>query len=359
MTQTMEKPGPLMAIPKQEQGQVPTGGMADLTPKTLDEAMRFADILSGSSIIPKDYQGKPGNVLVAIQWGYELGLPPMQAMQNIAVINGRPSIWGDAMLALVQASGKLEYINEDVGDDGASCTVKRKGQANSVTREFTRDDAQQASLLNKQGPWTQYPKRMMQMRARGFALRDTFADVLRGVAMAEEARDMPDDMRDVTPEEEAPKGGSKASSVASKVAKKRGRDSGAKDDGAPSLSIMIKNMDAAKTEAALTDAAKDAGKLAGGDIEKARKHYRKRLDEIRAAAGHEKPAPDIDLNKAADLIEKDLAATMGDGVDEVLDVYKDQMAALEGAMPDVHQRLLDLAENIRGIGGEDDGGGDA
>jgi len=51
------------------------------------------------------------------------------------------------------------------------------------------EDAKRAGLWAKQGPWTAYPKRMMQMRARGFALRDAFPDVLKGMITAEEAQD--------------------------------------------------------------------------------------------------------------------------------------------------------------------------
>lgn len=160
-----------------------------LTPQSLDEAMRFADILAKSSIVPKDFNGNPGNILVAIQWGLELGLQPMQAMQNIAVINGRPALWGDAVIALVRGSPLCEFIYET--DDGttATCRVKRRGEDEQV-RTFSMEDAKTAGLMGKSGPWTQHPKRMRQMRARAFALRDVFPDVLRGMPVAEEVQDM-------------------------------------------------------------------------------------------------------------------------------------------------------------------------
>ena len=161
-----------------------------LAPKDLDEAMRFADMLAGSSIVPKDYIGKPGNCLVAIQWGMELGLQPMQAMQSIAVINGRPSLWGDAMLALVKAHPAFEWIKEECDGAVATCTNKRRGEP-EVVQSFSLEEAKRAGLTGKAGPWIQYPKRMLQMRARGFALRDAFPDALRGVVSAEEARDTP------------------------------------------------------------------------------------------------------------------------------------------------------------------------
>jgi len=123
-------------------------------------------------------------------------LQPMQAMQNIAVINGRPSIWGDAMIALVRACPAFEYINETQTDKEATCVIKRKGEPEAV-RTFSMEDAKKAGLMGKSGPWTQYPKRMMQMRARSWALRDVFPDVLKGMICAEEALDS--GPRDVTP----------------------------------------------------------------------------------------------------------------------------------------------------------------
>jgi RecT family len=169
----------------------------DLSPKSLDEALKFADYLADSSIVPKDFQQKPGNILVAIQWGMELGLKPMQAMQNIAVINGRPSLWGDAVLALVRASSLCEYVYETFENGTATCRVKRRGEEEQV-RTFSEADARQAGLIGKQGPWAQYPNRMKQMRARAFALRDVFPDVLKGMPIAEEVGDYAEE-KDITP----------------------------------------------------------------------------------------------------------------------------------------------------------------
>jgi len=162
----------------------------DLSPRDFEEAWRMADYLAKSDMVPKDFKGKPDNCLVAIQWGAELGLKTMQAIQNIAVINGRPSLWGDVMLALVRASPLCEYVVETVTDQGATCKVKRRGEPEQ-SREFTVADATAAGLIGKDGPWKLYRKRMLQMRARAWALRDVFTDVLKGLNMAEEAMDMP------------------------------------------------------------------------------------------------------------------------------------------------------------------------
>lgn len=176
-----------------------------LTPRTLEEAMAFATMLSKSTMVPRDFQGKPENIIVAVQWGAEVGLGPLQALQNIAVINGRPSIFGDAALALVQGSGLCEEVKEWIEGEGdnrvAHFETKRKGRATLVKQKFAVADAKRANLWGKQGPWTQYPERMLQMRARSFGLRDAYPDVLKGVILAEEAQDIPNgEPKNVTPQ---------------------------------------------------------------------------------------------------------------------------------------------------------------
>lgn len=159
-----------------------------LTPQSIEAAMEMANMLAKSNMVPKEYIGNPGNIIVAIQWGAEIGLPPLQAIQNLAVINGRPALWGDAVMALVRGSGLLEDLREDITDQGATCTVKRRGEQ-PVSRHFSVEDAKRAGLWNKQGPWQQYPKRMLQMRARSWAIRDVFTDVLKGINVREVLED--------------------------------------------------------------------------------------------------------------------------------------------------------------------------
>jgi hypothetical protein len=162
---------------------------------TMAEAMSFATMVAKSDFAPKDFKGKPESCLLAIQHGSEVGLSPMQSLQSIACINGRPSVWGDAALALVMGSPVCEYVRERVDGDGdamvATCEAKRRGYPDANVTKFTVADAKKAGLWGKGGPWTQYPRRMLQLRARGFALRDAFPDVLKGLVTAEEAQDYP------------------------------------------------------------------------------------------------------------------------------------------------------------------------
>lgn len=167
----------------------------------MNEAMQMATMISNSQLAPQAYKGKPDDTLVAMMMGNELGLNPMQSIQNIAVINGKPSIYGDAMLALVQNHPAFGGINEsyDESTKTATCVVWRKG-GDKHTQTFSKIDADAAGLWGRKGPWTQYPQRMLAMRARGFALRNQFADALCGLISVEEARDMPNVERDITPQ---------------------------------------------------------------------------------------------------------------------------------------------------------------
>ena len=174
-------------------------GLVSLTdvPSTIQDAAAHAKMLMRSELIPKDFRGRFADCYTAIQFGAQFGLRPNVALQRIAVINGRPSIWGDAMLGICEQTGELrEFLEEDVPGEGdaagAACfvhRVKREGTERKRRVVFTVGDARDAGLLNKSGPWQTARKRMLQLRARAFCLRDTFADVLTGLYSAEELRD--------------------------------------------------------------------------------------------------------------------------------------------------------------------------
>lgn len=185
-----------MTAPKRQQPQQEETALAPiplvggvLRPASLEQAIEMASLIARSGMVPKQYDNNPGAVLIAIEMGAEIGLPPMAAIQNIAVINGRPSLWGDAGLAIVRTHPQFVDIVEELDGQTAVCTIKRRGST-PVTRTYSWDDAKTAGLSSKQGPWKQYPKRMLQMRARWFAMRDAFPDALRGVHSAEESQDL-------------------------------------------------------------------------------------------------------------------------------------------------------------------------
>jgi len=192
--------------------QITTGGaLAALVPQSLDDAFRLAKALSSAGgMVPECYRGQPEMAMAAIIRGMEVGLNPMQALSSIAVINGRASLWGDAMPALVQRAG--HHIDVDYEGEGdaltAVATLTRGDTGRKVVRRFGLADAKRAGLAGKAGPWQQYPQRMIAHRARAWAIRDGAADALMGMQIAEEVSDYgPEKARDVTPETPAPRRG--------------------------------------------------------------------------------------------------------------------------------------------------------
>jgi hypothetical protein len=194
----------------------------------LEGLWRFSGYVSKSQLAPKGFSNQE-SIFVAVQMGFEVGLTPMAALQNIAVINGRPSLWGDAQLGVVRGSGLMEaYYEEETNEDlhplfvemcleddvekrkklqkefsraqskinrknddwGFSVATMRKGEHLRFGR-FTVADSKTAGLWAKEGPWRQYPTRMLKFRARSFLLRDVYGDALKGIITAEESMDIP------------------------------------------------------------------------------------------------------------------------------------------------------------------------
>lgn len=232
-------------------------------PDDPQRVLRFCETLSKAELVPKAFVGKPHNIFFAVQLGQELGLSPIAALNSIAVINGQPSLWGDGALALILSHPELESFEEtQTGsikdkDLSATCIIKRGKR--TVTSTFDYEDAVTAKLLGKQGPWTQYPKRMMQMRARGFGMRDAFADAMRGIRLREEVMDMPEE-REVQGEvvrrgKETPKLTQEepgAEDLAAKVRENTGQDAAAAE---PEAEAEAAEQAQAADEAAAAEAA--------------------------------------------------------------------------------------------------------
>lgn len=172
-----------------------SGGLVRaIVPQDFEGAWRIATAVVKAGMAPRGLESAE-KAMVAILHGMEVGFTPMASLQSIAVINSRATIWGDGALGLVQASGLMESHKEWFEGEGdnrkALCRVKRRNDPEVKLGEFSVADAKKAKLWGKQGPWTEYPDRMLKMRARAFALRDGFSDVLKGLGIAEEVQDTP------------------------------------------------------------------------------------------------------------------------------------------------------------------------
>jgi hypothetical protein len=165
-------------------------GVSDPAFAKYELAKRVAHTLACSTLVPDAYRGKPNDVFVAINMGSELGMEPFQAIQSIAVIEGKPCLYGDGLIGVVRASPKCLWIQESLSDDGktATCTTQRDGDPNPISATYSMDDAIQAGI-NTKFNWKKHPKRMLQMRARAYCLRDAYPDLLKGLGVVEERQD--------------------------------------------------------------------------------------------------------------------------------------------------------------------------
>lgn len=177
-----------------------TSGPRGLQITNIEDLQRMCGLVIASGLAPKSFD-TPAKVAIAIQRGAEIGLSPMQSLDSFYVTNGKVTIWGDAIPALVRASGTCKEIKETVSGDGDQRTAVCRGIRSDTGEEaecsFSVADAKRAGLWGKSGPWSQYPDRMLKMRARSWLARDLWADVLRGLAIKEEVEDYEPRQREV------------------------------------------------------------------------------------------------------------------------------------------------------------------
>ena len=221
-------PAPVSSVPANQSEAAPVIGANFFTqmPRTEAEAYAFCRRVATSMFCPKAFKPENflkkvqayekdeakaralaleesiGNIFVCFMYGCSLELQPLQALQGIAVVNGIPSLYGDLLYAICKSRAKVQVTeNWDDNNKVAYCRVERPGYQ-PVEQTFGFNDAIFAGLMvqdpktgylrgNKEGPWSTYPKRMCQMRARSLALRDQCPDLLRGLAIYEEAADIP------------------------------------------------------------------------------------------------------------------------------------------------------------------------
>jgi hypothetical protein len=166
---------------------------------TIDAMFRFADCYLQSGLAPKSFQNAQQLVIAWVR-AKELGIPYMQALEGMSIINGRLGLMGDLALALAMRSGQLEDKRTRYSGEGDTLTcffeLKRRGH-DWKQYSFSVGEAKRAFIYERSPTWKGYPKRMTYYRALGFALRDEFPEVLRGMHTTEEL----EDLHEITPVE--------------------------------------------------------------------------------------------------------------------------------------------------------------
>lgn len=173
---------------------------------SVPDRMRYAEALSGASLLPDSYRGKPANVLLALEYGSALDIAPMVAIQQVHIIQGRPVASAQLIGALVRKAGHRLRVTGD--DKRAVCEITRSDDPDFTFRaEWTMERATAAKLTGKD-TWRQYPGNMLRARAITECARDACPEALAGISYtAEELGD------DTLPAEAYPQTSSDGESV--------------------------------------------------------------------------------------------------------------------------------------------------
>ena len=151
---------------------------------TLDEKIKYAELLATSGLIPQVYRDRPGNVLTAIEYGQALGVAPIVALNQITVVNGGVSMEAKLMMSLARKAGHSLHLEGD--DTHAKCTIIRADdRGREITSEWDKAKAEKAGLWGK-GHWAKNPGLMLKYRAAAECIRLGCPEVLAGITYTPE-----------------------------------------------------------------------------------------------------------------------------------------------------------------------------
>ena len=177
----------------------------------LRDAVALADVICDTEMVPQVLRGRPAAIVAVVLSGHELGLGPMQSLQTIDLIQGRPALSPEGMRALVLARG--HGFDVDATDEYATVLCRRREwppEREWRAFTFTLADAERAHLLGKDN-WARYPEAMLTARATGKACRALFADVIAGLGYTPDEVDVP--AANMPPRSTPPAGASQAPEV--------------------------------------------------------------------------------------------------------------------------------------------------
>lgn len=175
----------LAAMDTPQMSTVQAGALDNLQQQVaaMDAASRLAGALCSTAMVPKQYQGKPDDGAAAILYGAELGMNPIQSLQNVMVINGKPGVEARTMVALLKTKG---YRVETVEQSDTKVTVRGVApDGHEETSTWTIDRAAQAGYTSN-ALYKKIPAQMLFAKAATEVCRKIAPDVLLGIAYSTE-----------------------------------------------------------------------------------------------------------------------------------------------------------------------------
>lgn len=155
--------------------------LADLArqAQAMGDAYKLAEVMCRTSMVPKQYQGKPDDGAAAILYGAELGMNAIQSMQNVMVINGKPGIEARTMVALLKTKG-YRFTTEEQSDERVTITgTAPNGDTETSTWDIAR--ARKAGFTSNK-LYEKIPGQMLFAKAATEVCRRLAPDVLLGIS---------------------------------------------------------------------------------------------------------------------------------------------------------------------------------
>ncbi len=174
-----------------------------IVPRNLQEMIDIAERLAKSSLLPEALRGKVPEVLMQIMAGQELGLYSMASLRSFNIIQGKPVMGSDAMVAVVLGSGKAEYFRRVGEGTDKSVTYETKRRGQEAQRCTWTIEMAKAAALHQKDNWRTFPRAMLASRAKSELARDVYPDVLAGCYSTDEVGDTTTAVRDAVRNEEA------------------------------------------------------------------------------------------------------------------------------------------------------------
>lgn len=178
----------LAVVPERRPAMTQTGFTALDIARHMDGLMDLGRTLLKSGLLP-DGLKSPEAVVAIILKGQELGEQPMYALSNIAIVNGKPSISAEMMLARIYKAYGKRAIRVKSSDD-RQCTVEYRldGWPDTSSYTFTIEEAQRAGVTSKQ-VWKAYPAAMLRARCVSAVARMAFPECIAGAYVPGELGD--------------------------------------------------------------------------------------------------------------------------------------------------------------------------
>lgn len=160
-----------------------------------NQMLRVSQMLSQSSIVPQNYQGKPQDCFIAVELASRMNTSPVFIMQNLYVVKGKPSWAGQACMAIINACGKFGNVKHvytgEKGTDSRGCyvTAVRLSDGEIVNGTEITLAMAKAEGWTSNSKWRNMPEQMLGYRAASFFARMYCPEALMGLQTYDEVID--------------------------------------------------------------------------------------------------------------------------------------------------------------------------